>query len=119
LRVARNAARLADTENLPPVQPARGLHRAMLQSIRQFGYPNGLEYGARERRKDASDEELVGWLPEDVRVECLLMIQAGNRIPEEVLGPDELQRVWQEYLTHQNEIPPVSDPQDVRNAQPR
>ena len=70
----------------------------MLQSIRQFGYPNGLEYDARERRKDAGDEELVGWLPEDVRAECLLMIQAGNRIPEEVLGPDELHQVWQECL---------------------
>ncbi len=23
---------------------------------------------------------------------------SGSRIPEEVLGPDELQRVWQEYL---------------------
>jgi len=98
LRVARNAARLANAENLPPVQPARGLHRAMLQSVQQFGYPNGLEYDIRERRKDSGDEELFGWLPEDVRVECLMMIQAGSRIPEEVLGPDELQRVWQEYL---------------------
>jgi hypothetical protein len=98
LRVARNAARLANAENLPPIQPARGLHRAMLQSIQQFGYPNGLEYDARERRKVPGDEELVGWLPEDVRAECLMMVRAGNRIPEEVLGPDELQRVWQECL---------------------
>jgi hypothetical protein len=98
LRVARNASRLANTEQLPPVHPAHGLHRAMLQSIRQFGYPNGLEYDVRERRKDSDDEALFGWLPEDVRVECLMMIQAGSRIPEEVLGPDELQRVWQEYL---------------------
>lgn len=95
LRVARNAARLANAQGLPPVLPARSLHRAMLQSIRQFGYPNGLEYDARERRKAAGDEELIGWLPEDVRMECLLMIQAGNRIPEEVLGPNELQQVWQ------------------------
>jgi len=40
----------------------------------------------------------TGWLPEDVCVEYPIMIQAGSRIPEEVLGPDELQRVWQEYL---------------------
>ena len=70
----------------------------MLHSIRQFGYPNGLEYDARERKKDPDDEELVGWLPEDVRTECQTIIQAGNRIPEEALGPDELQQVWQEYV---------------------
>jgi hypothetical protein len=95
LRIAHSATRLANAENLPPVLPAHGLHRAMLQSIQLFGYPKGLEYDARERRKDASDEELTGWLPEDVRAECLSMIQAGNRVPEEVLGPHELQQVWQ------------------------
>jgi len=98
LRVARNAARLANAENLPPVLPARGLHRAMLQSIQQFGYPSGLEYHTKERRNDPGDEELVDWLPEDVRKECMMMIQAGKRIPEEVLGPVELQGVWQECL---------------------
>lgn len=99
LRIARNAASLATSEGLPPVLPARGLHRAMLQSIQQFGYPDGLEYDAKERRKDAGDEELVGWLPEDVRVECLAMLQAGNRVPEEVLGPEELQQVWQPFFS--------------------
>ena len=70
----------------------------MLESIRQFGYPDGLEYQAKEQRSDPNDEELLSWLPEDVRTEALMIIQAGKRIPEEVLGPDELVRVWQEYL---------------------
>lgn len=96
LRIARGAARLAQAEGLPPVIPARGLHQAMLSSIRQFGYPDGLEYQDKEKRGDPGDEELVSWLPEDVRMECLMIIQAGKRIPEEVLGPDELQLVWQE-----------------------
>jgi hypothetical protein len=98
LHIARGAARLAQAEGLPPVIPARGLHRAMFASIQQFGYPEGLEYHEKERRNDPGDEELVSWLPEDVRMECLTMIQAGRRIPEEVLGPDELQAVWQAFF---------------------
>jgi Protein of unknown function C-terminus (DUF2399) len=98
LRIAQGVAHLARIENLPPVIPARRLHRAMLESIRQFGYPDGLEYQAKEQRSDPNDEELVSWLPEDVRIEVLMIIRAGKRIPEEVLGPDELVRVWQEYL---------------------
>jgi len=95
LRIARRAAELAQSEHLPSVVPAWGLHRAMLQSVQQFGYPEGLEYQPKERRSDASDEALAAWLPEDVRVDVLKIIQAGRRVPEEVLGPDELQHVWQ------------------------
>jgi hypothetical protein len=39
--------------------------------MRQFGYPEGLEYQERERRNDPGDEELFSWLPEDVRATCL------------------------------------------------
>ena len=95
LRIARGAAELAQSEHLPPVVPARGLHRAMLQSVQQFGYPEGLEYQPKERRSDASDEALAAWLPEDVRIDVLKIIQTGRRVPEEVLGPDELLHVWQ------------------------
>jgi hypothetical protein len=95
LRIAQRAAELAQSEHLPSVVPARGLHRAMLQSVQQFGYPEGLEYQPKERRSDVSDEALAAWLPEDVRVDVLKIIQAGRRVPEEVLGPDELQHVWQ------------------------
>lgn len=98
LRIARGAARLAQTEGLPSVIPARGLHRAILASVQQFGYPGGLEYDRKERRNASGDKELVSWLPEDVRMECLTIIQAGRRIPEEVLGPDELQTVWQAFF---------------------
>lgn len=95
LGIARRAAELAHNEHLPPVVAARGLHRAMLQSVWQFGYPEGLEYQPKERRIDAGDEALAAWLPEDVRGDVLKIIQAGRRVPEEVLGPDELQHAWQ------------------------
>jgi hypothetical protein len=92
--IARRAAEVARNEHLPPVVPARGLHRAMLESVRQFGYPEGLEYQEKERRSDNSDEALAAWLPKEVRVDVLKIIQAGRRVPEEVLGPDGLLRVW-------------------------
>jgi hypothetical protein len=98
LRIAQRSAHLARSDNLLPVMPARGLHRAMLDSIRQFGYPDGLEYQAKEQRSDPSDEALVSWLPEDVRTETLMIIRAGKRVPEEVLGPDELVIAWKEYF---------------------
>lgn len=98
LHVARGAARLAQAEGLPPVIPASGLHRAMLTSIQHFGYPEGIEYQEKERRNDPCDEDLVSWLPEDVRGECLAIIQAGKRVPEEALGPDEFQCVWRAFL---------------------
>jgi hypothetical protein len=71
LRIASASARLARTEGLPPLVPARGLHQAMLRSIKQFGYPEGIEYEEKERRSDPGDEELTSWLPEDVRSACL------------------------------------------------
>jgi len=95
LRIACGATELARNEHLPSVTPARGLHRAMLQSVQRFGYPNGLEYQSKERRTVSTDKELVKWLPEDVRAEVLAIIQAGKRVPEEVLGPDELLQIWQ------------------------
>ena len=95
LRIAKGAADLAQSESLPPIVPAKGLHRAMIQSVQQFGYPEGLEYQLKERRSDAGDDDLAAWLPEDVRRDVLKIIQAGKRVPEEVLGPDELLRAWQ------------------------
>ncbi len=95
LRIARGATELARNEHLPSVTPARGLHQAMLRSVQRFGYPGGLEYQPKERRTVSNDNELVKWLPEEVRAEVLAIIQAGKRVPEEVLGPDELLQIWQ------------------------
>jgi hypothetical protein len=94
LRVAKKAAQLALTEGLPSVIPARRLHRAMLESVHRFGHHQGLYYREKEKRRDPSDAMLVAWLPEDVRLEILEVLQAGRRIPEEVLGPDELLQQW-------------------------
>ncbi len=95
LLIARFVARLATTEELPPVVPAQGLHRAMFTSVQQLGYPDGVKYLAKEKRSDPGDELLVSWLPDEIHQNVLLLIRAGRRIPEEVLGPDEMREIWE------------------------
>jgi len=94
LRIAKAAAKVALAENLPLVVPARGLHRAMIESVRQFGHPGGMEYKGEEKKSSTNDGILVEWLPDNVRNEILAIIRAGKRIPEEILGPDEMLSVW-------------------------
>ncbi len=38
------------------------------------------------------------WLPEDVRHAAMNVLRMGHRIPEEVLGPDEMMGVWERSL---------------------
>jgi len=66
----------------------------MLTAIQKFGYPGGLEYQAKEKKKDVNDETLVSWLPDNIRGDALSIIRSGKRVPEEVLGPDEMREVW-------------------------
>lgn len=94
LRIASACARLARAEGLPPLVPAQGLHQAMVQAAQNFGYPEGMEYRTEEKRRDPQDETLVTWLPETIRAKVLLILRAGRRIPEEVLGPEEMRMIW-------------------------
>ncbi len=98
LRIAQSVISIAELEDLPPVMPAKGIHCAMLGSVRSFGYPDGMEYKEDEKRSESSDEALVAWLPDDIRVNILNIIRAGRRIPEEILGPAEMLRVWEERV---------------------
>jgi hypothetical protein len=94
LLIAGRAAKVASAKNLPPVVPAQGLHRAMIESVRRFGHPEGMEYEGEEKKSHPNDETLVAWLPDDVRTEILAIIQAGKRIPEEILAQKEMLAVW-------------------------
>jgi len=96
LRIAQSVISIAELESLPPVVPAKGIHSAMFESVRRFGYPDGMEYKEDERRSESRDEALVAWLPDDIRLNILAIIRAGRRIPEEILGPAEMLRVWEE-----------------------
>lgn len=98
LRIAQFVTRLAEREGLPTVVPAYGLHQAMLISLKQLGYPEGIEYMVKEQRNDQNDDSLISWLPNEIQREVLQLIRAGRRVPEEVLGPDEMLDVWEEHL---------------------
>ena len=94
LRIALAAADAARQCGLPPVEPAPGLHRAMLEARVRFDSPQGWPHHTAGGSAKDDDTDLVAFLPEDVRSEALAVLRAGCRIPEEVLGPDELGAVW-------------------------
>lgn len=94
LRIAARAARAAARVDLPQVQPATELHLAMLASASRFGQPGGWKDNATQRPSAANLASLVAFLDPPVRDEVAKMLTAGNRIPEEVLGPGELLAVW-------------------------
>lgn len=92
LRIARAAARVASETGLPILEPAHGLHECMLQTAARLGHPNG--WPTRSHRRRADETELVSWLPAGVQSRVRAMLTANRRIPEEVLGPEELTAVW-------------------------
>ena len=92
LRIAQAAAQTSQRAGLPPLEPAPGLHKAMLDSAAHLGHPLGWATEARRSRTD--DAHLVTWLPSEVRARVREVLAAGRRVPEEVLGPEELLQAW-------------------------
>jgi hypothetical protein len=92
LRIAQAAAQASQRAGLPALVPAPGLHRAMLDSAAHLGYPSG--WPAQARRSRTHDAHLVNWLPAEVRARVRDLLAAGRRVPEEVLGPEELLQAW-------------------------
>lgn len=97
LRIAKAACEAAIRIGLPPVEPAAKMHYAMLQAVRKFGHPSGLKYRSDENSKN--DEALVAWLPIEIRTIVLEIFASNCRVPEEVLGPDELRAIWFDNTT--------------------
>ncbi len=92
LRIAHAAARVASDTGLPMLEPALGLHECMLQTAARLGHPSG--WPTRPHRRRPDETELVSWLPAGVQSRVRAMLAANRRIPEEVLGPEELIAVW-------------------------
>ena len=86
---ARETARRAG--GLPDLGPAPGLHAMMLRAAEQFGRPAGWRD---PKRTGLADPSAADFLPDDVRPRVVEMIAAGRRIPEEVLGPQEMRALW-------------------------
>jgi hypothetical protein len=96
LTIAHTAGTVAALTGLPAVEPAPGVHRAMLNAAMRFGHPLGWPHESARSRN--VDEALVSWLPADVRADALGVLAAGYRVPEEVLGPREMHN-WLSSLT--------------------
>lgn len=92
LRIAQAAARVAADTGLPTLEPALGLHERMLDAAARLGHPNG--WPTRGRRARADDAQLVTWLPTAIQSRVRAMLTANRRIPEEVLGLEELIAAW-------------------------
>jgi hypothetical protein len=92
LGIARAARECGRVLSLPAVLPATELHRQMLLAADAFGCPQG--WSAQGRCSDAERRRVLDVLAPDVRVRVEDLLQAGRRIPEEVLGPRELRRAW-------------------------
>ncbi len=92
LDIAWSARRCAKDLGLPAVVPAGDLHRQMLLAAESFGHPQG--WPAQERFAGDDRIRILDALSPDVRGQVDAILKAGRRIPEEVLGPDELRSAW-------------------------
>lgn len=91
LDIAWNAARSAASFGLPAVLPATELHRQMLASATAFGSPHGwpaLDVPA------VDFPRVLSFLDPEIRVAAGGILEAKRRVPEEILGPEELRHAW-------------------------
>lgn len=94
LSIAQSAAKIALDLGLPPVIAARGIHRAMLQEAQNLGHVSGLTNKTKD--SDKHDEDLVAWLPTDVRQQTLDILRARRRVPEEFLSSEAMLELWEQ-----------------------
>jgi hypothetical protein len=92
LDIAWCVRRCAKVLGLPTVLPAIELHRQMLMAAASFGYPQG--WPTQDRSTDVDRSRVLDVLSPEMRLQVDVILAAGCRIPEEVLGPNELRTAW-------------------------
>ena len=95
LEIALAARDVARRHGLPEILPAPGAHLKMLASARALGASNGWKTASMNRHRPERLDTALKFLPEDARLLARPIITARNRVPEEVLGPDELLDLFQ------------------------
>jgi hypothetical protein len=95
LDIAWSARHCCQELGLPTLQPASELHMRMLSAAEAFGHPVG--WPAQESFTQASRERILEVLAPEARERVGAILSSGRRIPEEVLGPDELRGAWLSY----------------------
>lgn len=94
LRIAAAAAARAHVLGLPPIQPAPRVHSTMLEASLWLGHPSGWRRRIRRAPDIVGSESCMTFLPEDIRDRVRAILHGGRRIPEEVLGPEDLEALW-------------------------
>lgn len=100
LKIAQSADRIAQEQGLPSLTPATHLHKAMLDLLLDIASPDGLvpkktkKSTEKIKKLPTNSEDLIEWLPADVRSEVLRILNLGHRIPEEMLTGDILRNIW-------------------------
>lgn len=89
LEIANAARAVAERAGLPRLEPAPGAHLKMLSTAKVLGGAPGWKSGASRLKSDRLDTALQ-FLPFEARAEARAVIESRNRVPEEVLGPDEM-----------------------------
>lgn len=92
LDIASVAQKCSRDLGLPDILPADELHRQMILTAEVFGYPQG--WPSKERFSDSEIQRVLGALVPERRPQVASILQAGRRIPEEILGPNELRAAW-------------------------
>ncbi|MFF3567940.1 Wadjet anti-phage system protein JetD domain-containing protein [Nocardia jiangxiensis] len=92
LTIPQRANSSAVALGLPPIRPARGLYRLLLQ--------HGLPCQAHRPITALEAERRVSWLPEDVRYKASDILLSGHRLSQETTGRILLHRnrLWRDDL---------------------
>ena len=93
LRIAEATRRMAARVNLLEIMPPPGFHVAMLEAAGRFGYPRGWPTESRANPIEG-DGVFLNCFSMDLRDRILSVVNSGFRIPEEVLGPEEMEDIW-------------------------
>ena len=91
LRIPLKADAQARTLGLPPVHPAAGLYRLLLQHGKASPRPTRAVSSSAAR-------DLVSWLPTDLRTPTIDLLTSGRRIAQEWIGTDLLDRIGSHQL---------------------
>jgi hypothetical protein len=75
-----------------PFAPASELHAQMLTAAQRFGYPEG--WPSEGRPFDSSQRRILDVLAPELRIRAEDILRAHRRIPEEILGPNEMREAF-------------------------
>lgn len=78
LRIAVNAAAMANAQRLPPLQPAVALYRWI--------FARGVPRPDRSNTGVSTSSTLVAWMPQDLRPAVAQLLERRQRIAQETLG---------------------------------